>query len=222
MKFKIVIITLLLISIANAQSKFGVELKGGASFPLKDFKDSYNTGFGGEVGFIYAPSSSFEVALVGGYSHYNADEENLKQELLKDINLPEGFIEVEAEAPLNIYPLLISIRYLYGNKKFKPFILMEGGMFFYDLTLSGKTIFPNDHYIDIPEQVEKDQSTMLSLGAGFLMRLSKKIFLNVTGKWSIMTNIRLVELDTSQELSGSQKTVQTISVFAGLNYYFTL
>jgi len=221
MKFKIIILFLLFISAANAQIKFGVELKGGASFPLKDFKDSYNTGFGGEVGFIYAPNSSFEVALVGGYSHYNADEENLKQELLKDLNLPEELVEVDAEAPLNIYPLLISIRYLYGNKKFKPFILMEGGIFFYDLTLSGKMIILNQN-IDIPEQVEKDQSTMLSLGAGFFTRLSKKIFLNVTGKWSIMTNIRLVELDTSHELSGSQKTVQTISLLAGLNYYFTL
>ena len=35
-----------------------------------------------------------------------------------------------------------------------------------------------------------------------------------------MNNIKLVEADTNEQLNGVEKTVQTISLTAGLNYYF--
>ncbi|VAX21963.1 hypothetical protein MNBD_IGNAVI01-384 [hydrothermal vent metagenome] len=68
--------------------------------------------------------------------------------------------------------------------------------------------------------MEKESSTTLVLGGGFLSALTKKLFLDFKAKWCIMNNIRLVEADTNEQLRGVDKTVQTISLTAGLNYYF--
>ena len=186
--------------------------------------NSYNTGYGGEASFIYRLNPNFEIALTGGASLFSADEDNLKRRLLEEL---EGINEeinidtqINVEAPLNIYPLLFRIKYLYGKKKFKPYFFFEGGIFFYDLTYSGSIQITNGPKIDLPESIEKESSTALALGGGFLSSLTKKLFLDVKAKWSIMNKIKLVKADSNEELSGVEKTVQTISLQAGLNYYF--
>ncbi|MEN8193125.1 MAG: hypothetical protein ABFS12_09940 [Bacteroidota bacterium] len=204
--------------------QIGVGAKAGVYLPVAELAKSYNTGYGGEAAFIYRFNPDFEVSLVGGMSFYNADEEELKQrlhekysEIIGEVNIDA---EINVEAPLNVYPLMFNIKYLFGKKKFKPYFFFEGGIFFYDLTYKGSIKIINGPEVDLPEPIEKRSSTTLALGGGFLSSLTKKLFLNVKAKWGIMNNIRLVEEDTNEEIPGVDKTAQTISLSAGLNYYF--
>ncbi|MCF6193152.1 MAG: hypothetical protein L3J46_02330, partial [Kangiellaceae bacterium] len=98
--------------------------------------------------------------------------------------------------------------YIFGKKKVKPYFFFEGGIFFYDLTTRGHIEIKNGPTIDIPETVEKENSTMLGMGGGIQFRLTKKLFFDVSAKWSIMNNIKLVEADVQEELSGVKKTAQ--------------
>lgn len=204
--------------------QLGVSATGGVYFPIGELAKSYNTGYGGDVAFIYKFNPSFELSLVGGVSSYEADQEELQKRLEEEIgDIGEGInvdVEMNVQAPLKLYPLVLNFTYISGKKKFRPYFFFEGGVFFYDLTYSGYIQIVNGPTIELPESIEKRSSTTLSLGGGFLSSLSKKLFLNVRGKWSIMNNINLVEADENEELRGVEKTVQTISLSAGLNYYF--
>jgi len=225
MKMKVLaFIIISLFSLTSIVAQIGVAANAGVYFPVGVLSNSYNTGYGGEASFIYRFNRNFEIALTGGMSVYQADEENLENRLLKELEDINEEINIDAtvsvEAPLNLYPLVFSIKYLYGKKKFKPYFFFEGGIFFYDIIYSGSIKIINGPEIDLPESVEKESSTTLALGGGFLSSLTKKLFLDVKAKWGIMNNIQLVEADTNEELRGIDKTVQTISLSAGLNYYF--
>ena len=225
MKMKVLVFIIVsLFSLTPIMAQIGVAANAGAYFPVGVLSNSYNTGYGGEASFIYRFNRNFEIALTGGMSVYQADEENLKDRLLGELEDINEEINIDAtvsvEAPLNLYPLVFSIKYLYGKKKFKPYFFFEGGIFFYDIIYSGSIKIINGPEIDLPESVEKESSTTLALGGGFLSSLTKKLFLDVKAKWGIMNNIQLVEADTNEELRGIDKTVQTISLSAGLNYYF--
>jgi opacity protein-like surface antigen len=214
-------VTFIAISV-NAQ--IGVSVKGGSYVPVGEFTNNYDVGFGGEFIFSYRSNPRFEIGITTGYSHYTADQDALKEAILKDfkdeldqINI-DGTIDVEA--PLNIYPLALNIKYIFGNKKVKPYFFFEGGIFFYDLTTRGHIEIKNGPTIDIPETVERENSTMLGIGGGIQFRLTKKLFFDVSAKWSIMNNIKLVEADVQEELSGVKKTAQTVALLGGLSYYF--
>ena len=214
-------VTFLSISVS---AQFGVSLKGGGYIPVAEFTKNYNNGFGGEVIFIYRSNPKFEIGITTGYSHYGADEDVLKSALLDAIQDDLDQINIDAtidiEAPLNIYPLALNIKYLFGNKKVKPYFFFEGGIFFYDLTIKGHIEIKNGPIIDIPEKVQKENSTMLGIGGGMQFRLSKRLFFDVSAKWSIMNNVNLVEADVNEELRGVDKTAQTIALLGGLSYYF--
>ena len=70
------------------------------------------------------------------------------------------------------------------------------------------------------ETKEDKSSTMLGIGGGLQYRITKKIFFDFSAKWSIMNNIKLVEIDLDEELKGTDKTAQTIGIIGGLSYYF--
>lgn len=220
----LIILMISLFSFISVVAQIGVGANAGVYIPVGELSNSYNTGYGGEASFIYRLNPNFEIALMGGASLYSADEEALNNRLLEELDGLNEEINVDAqinvEAPLNIYPLLFSIKYLYGKKKFKPYFFFEAGIFFYDLTYKGSIQITNGPQIDLPESIEKESSTALALGGGFLSSLTKKLFLDVKAKWSIMNNIKLVEADSNEELNGVEKTVQTISLNAGLVYYF--
>jgi len=224
---KIKILTFLVFSLFSLNTiiaQMGVGINAGVYLPIGVLNDSYNTGYGGEASFIYRFNRSFEIALTGGMSYYKADEEYLKNRLLKQLEGIDEEINIDAvvdiEAPLNLYPLVFTIKYLYGKKKFKPYFFFEGGIFFYDVTYSGSIKVTNGPEIKLPDSIEKESSTSLALGGGFLSSITKRLFLDIKARWGIMNNIKLVDADSNEELRGVDKTVQTISLSAGLNYYF--
>ncbi len=223
LKYYIFIMVTFLAVTINAQ--FGISAKGGTYIPVGEFANVYTTGMGGEVTFIYRSNPKFEFGITTGYSHYKAEEDVLKErfyedykEVIDNINEPDG--KLFAEAPINIIPLVFNIKYLFGNKKVKPYFFFEGGVFFYDLATTIKYNVNNGKTYDMLETKEDKSSTMLGIGGGLQYRITKEIFFDFSAKWSIMNNIKLVEIDLDEELKGTDKTAQTIGIIGGLSYYF--
>lgn len=223
-KFNKYVSLFMMVLAVTVNAQFGISAKGGAYVPVGEFANSYTTGMGGEVTFIYSTNPNFQFGITTGYSHYAADEEILKERILEDLTDDLEQINIDAtidvEAPLNVIPIVFNIKYLFGNKKFKPYFFFEGGIFFYDLTTKGHIEVTNGPTIDIPETVDNESSTMLGIGGGLQYRIAKRLFLDFSAKWSIMNNIKLVEADIDEELRGVDKTAQTIGIIGGLSYYF--
>lgn len=215
-----IVVTFLAVTI-NAQ--FGISAKGGTYIPVGEFSNNYTTGIGGEVTFSYRTSPNFEFGITTGYSHYNADEDELMKWVYEayeewiDNNTINAKIDVEA--PLNFIPLVFNIKYLFGNKKFKQYFFFEGGIYFYDLTTKGLIEIANGPTINILETVEKESSTMMGIGGGIQYKITKKLFFDFSAKWSIMNNIKLVDADLEENLRGVDKTAQTIGILGGFSYY---
>ncbi|MCF6269396.1 MAG: hypothetical protein L3J41_06790 [Melioribacteraceae bacterium] len=222
LKYYVFIIAAFFAVTVNAQ--YGINVKGGAYIPYGEFADRYTTGVGGELTFVFVTNPNFEFGFTTGYSRYSADKDALHQSLMEDLEDLLGQMNIDAiinvEAPLNIIPLVLNIKYLFGSKKFKPYLCFEGGLFFYELTTKGNVEVVNGPTIDIQEYTEQSNSTMLGIGGGMQFRLTKKIFFDISAKWSIMNNIRLVEADVNEEKKGIDKTVQTIGLLGGFSYYF--
>jgi len=216
-----IIVTFLAVSL---QAQFGISAKGGTYIPVGEFTTNYNSGYGGEFTLIYRTNPNFELGITSGYSSYGADEDVLQEriyeeykEIIDNINV-DGTID--AESPLSTIPLTLNIKYLFGNKKFKPYFFFEGGIFFYEIKTTAKLDVVNGPTIDIMETTQKDNSTMLGIGGGLQFRITRNLFFDVSAKWSIMNNIKLVEADVDEEISGSDRTAQTIGILAGLSYNF--
>ena len=219
--YTFIVITFLAVSL---QAQFGISAKGGTYIPVGEFTTNYNSGYGGEFTLIYRTNPNFELGITSGYSSYGADEDVLQEriyeeykEIIDNINV-DGTID--AESPLSTIPLTLNIKYLFGNKKFKPYFFFEGGIFFYEIKTTAKLDVVNGPTIDIMETTQKDNSTMLGIGGGLQFRITRNLFFDVSAKWSIMNNIKLVEADVDEEISGSDRTAQTIGILAGLSYNF--
>lgn len=214
-------VTFLAVSI---QAQYGISVKGGVYVPVGEFTNNYDNGYGGEFTLIYRTNPNFEIGITSGYSSYGADEDVLKEkiyqeykEIIDNINIDGTIV---SEAPLNVIPLTLNIKYLFGNKKFKPYFFFEAGLFHYELITTSKFDIVNGNSVELKNSTEKDNSTMLGFGGGSQFRISKNLYFDISAKWSIMNNIRLVEADVNEDLSGTNRTAQTIGILAGLNYNF--
>ncbi len=205
-----------------SQIKFSAIAEGGAYFPIGAFSDTYKTaGYGGNLVLNFISNSSMEIGIITGYSRYEADEEELKKILTEQIS-SQGkgdLVDLKLEAPLQIYPLALNVVYILKGRRWKPFFSFSAGLFFYDLTVKGELTIDDEEY-QLPESVEKKNSTMLALSGGTKYKISQKFYLTGTLRWSILNNIRKLEVDKDEKIKSIDKTVQTIGVLIGVNYYF--
>ena len=222
--FKYYIFIMAMLLTVSTKAQFGISAKGGAYIPVGEFADDYKSGFGGEVTFLYRTNPKFELGITTGYSHYVADEDVLRKRLFEEHKADLEQINIDAvvdvEAPIHVFPLVFNIKYFFGNKKFNPFFFFEGGLFYYNLTTKGRVEITNGPNFKIPTTVEKKNSTMIGIGGGTQVRITKKLFFDFSLKWNIMNNIKLVKADTNEELRGVDRTVQTFDILGGLSYYF--
>ncbi len=205
--------------------QIGISIDGGGFFPVGEFSKTYKQlGYGGEFTFDFINTSSMSLGILAGYQYYEADEEALKNMLLDELNSSlknnaDSYIDLSLEAPLKIYPLVLSAKYFIKGRKWKPFFFFEAGLFFYDLRLNGTLRIGNDIY-PLEEQIEKRNSTMLALGFGTKYKITRKFYLTGKFKWSIFNNVSKLEADKDEKIKSINKTVQTLGLVVGVNYLF--
>jgi opacity protein-like surface antigen len=213
----IILLVSVFTSISLSQNKFGINISGGYTMLLGDFKEYYNNSFMG-TGSAFMDLKSMQISLASGYTVWNSDKE--AQQKLWEEQGGEGTLDLEA--PATAIPLMLNIKYYLGKmKKVKPYILLAGGVNFITVEYTGQLL--ND---DLPggvldiDQSDSFSETTLALGIGAAFPVSKKASIDLNIKYNIMNDSEVIGSPGAEEQSLDARTLSFISLMVGVDYTF--
>ena len=172
--FLTIIIIIVITFSSNAQSNFGVGINLGVSVPAGDFDEFYNTGFGGDVHFLYHLGNQAIFTLSVGYNLWNLDVDEFNKKA-SDAGLSWHF---DLDSDFKIIPILIGVKWLLvQSKKGSLYLSLKGGVYNYKFCLKGTANSTDPGANSIPIQLPRIEKTgtetMLALGLGYLIQLGK-------------------------------------------------
>jgi opacity protein-like surface antigen len=223
MKIKYIIGMLILSAgLLSGQGKWGAGAYGGVFMPITEFSDFYNTGFGGNVQVTYSWSENTLFTFSVGTSSWDFNSEAFNREL-ENSGFPQ--IKVDLDGTFRVVPYLLGIRWYAFRGNYRPYILLEGGLYYYETkyqgTITNSDEQPPDNIQQVPETSITGNESALALGAGTFIKLNDHLYLDAVLKYNAITNARAIsDYDNDQTLTGLSRTVQYITLLAGINYRF--
>ena len=223
-KYTFILFFLLGSSISTAQSDFAVGLNGSMNFPTGQFAD-FNTGYGGNVHFLYLLGNSTIFSLSVGYDNFSLDVDRFN-ERAKELGLNAQF---DVDSKFSTIPILLGAKwYFLQAKKHNLYIMLEAGLYSYQFSFKGtaNVISPsgNSISVDLPEINENGTKTMLKISGGYLYFFSKHWFIDVSAGYIVLTNAFAINEPVNPEdpnaIYGVVGTLNYITVQAGVNYRF--
>jgi hypothetical protein len=202
------------VSSQENKSKFGVSINGGLGFPLGDFNEVYKMGFGFNTSIFYALEETTELGAVIGYFSWSFDNSKFNN-AFKDAGLEGNF---NVAAPIHVLPLLIQVKFKLPREDFNPYILIEGGIYYTSVQLSGTFTSP-DTTITFDEPTIKNSEAGMSFGLGTEIPSSENLEFDIRLTYHLVPTVNIYNFGSI----GYQKDVSTnkfISVVAGVNYLF--
>jgi opacity protein-like surface antigen len=149
-KFLTLIIILVTIpALAYSQGKIGISVQGGLTLPRTNFSDFYDSGYGGTGFLFFGLSPGIEVTATSGYFTWD---------------------HMEIEHTLTTIPLLLGVRYYFGEGGYAPYAALEGGLHFKKTDTLGI--------------VDKWEELGYGIGGGLLFRLSGNFFIDLGVKYN--------------------------------------
>lgn len=224
-KYLLLIIILILPSAVFSQANFGVGANLNVNIPVSDFDEFYNTGYGGDVHFLYHLGNQAIFSFTIGYDWWNLDVDEFNKKV-SDAGLNGRF---DLDSDFRIIPVLIGAKWLLAQgKQSSLYISLKGGIYNYIFSLKGTANFPlpngNVVSVDIPEINESGTETMLVLGLGYLFKFGKHWYFDFKGNYNILTNAFAVNEPVNPEdpnaVFGVKGTLQYVTILAGINYRF--
>jgi hypothetical protein len=212
-------------SLILSQSDFGVGANLNVNIPVSDFDEFYNTGYGGDVHFLYHLGSQAIFSFTVGYNGWNLDVDEFNKKV-SDAGFNAKF---DLDSDFKIIPVLLGIKWLLAQgKKSSLYVSLKGGIYNYNFVLKGTAnlTFPggNSIPVDIPEFKESGTETMLVLGLGYLFKLGKHWYFDFKGNYNFLTNAfavnEPVNPDDPNAVYGVKGTLQYVTILAGINYRF--
>ena len=197
----------------------GLDIKFGIQPPVFNFDDLYNTGYGFYFGGLFPFSKEMQFTLYTGYLTWGFDNEALIRKFTN-----EYYTDFNIEAPMNLVPLTIGIKYYASKTKVKPYFSADFGFFYYWQTVNGTYTWKDpaggeSTYV-LSDQTESGFRTMLSLGAGIVTPLSEIIDLDLQIKLNALYNAQAISgTGGSGEINGSSSTLYYMAFMIGINYY---
>jgi opacity protein-like surface antigen len=155
----IIVLGLLFSSFINAQGKMGVGVQAGIALPMGDFGDGYDMGFGGNATFAYHLNPMVDITGSIGYLTWSGKD---------------------GDYTFSSIPVLVGIRYYFGQGKFHPYVTGELGMHFTTVDVPSVVIYG----ITVGGGSASDSFFGFGAGAGFLYQLSPTLDLDVNAKFS--------------------------------------
>lgn len=224
--FKYLLILIFLSSnfVIHAQSDFAVGINGAVNFPTGQFAD-FNTGYGGNVHFLYLLGNSTILSLAVGYNLFDLDVDRFN-ERAKEMGINVNF---DIESDFKTIPFLVGAKwYFLQQKKHSVYLMLEAGLYNYQFSFRGSAnvITPggNSVPIELPEIDETGTETMLKISAGYLFFFSKHWFLDVSGGYIVLTDAFAINEPVNPEdpdaIYGVVGTLNYITAQAGINYRF--
>ncbi len=223
MKFKTVIVMMIFsVGLINGQGKWGAGVYGGVYQPITEFSDFYSTGFGGNVQITYGWSENTLFTFSVGTSSWDFDSEAFNRELENSGN-PQ--IKVDFDGSFRVVPYLLGVRWYAFSGQYRPYIMIEGGLYNYETkyqgTITNSDEKPPDNITQVPETKITGNESALALGLGAYIKLNENFFFDAVIKYNAITNARSIsDYDDDQTLTGLSRTVQYITLLAGVNYRF--
>lgn len=220
MKKIVLLLTILFSGLTIAQHKTtGLDLKIGIQPPVFNFDDLYNTGYGISLGGLFPFKEDLQFTLYTGYFSWGFDNESFNRKYAND--LYTGF---DLEAPMNLIPLTLGIKYYASDTKVRPYLTADFGFFYFWQTANGTYTWKNpsgaENTYVLSDQNESGIRTMLSLGAGITTPLSKIIDLDFQIKINALYNAQTINgTSNGGQINGSSSTMYYMSFLVGINYY---
>lgn len=221
--FTIIIFSIISLPTFAQKSNFAVGINAGVGVPTGDFSNLYNTGFAGDVHLLYHLGNQAIFFFSAGYNTYgfNTDDFNNRVE---EANIPWRF---ELETDFKIIPVLLGVKWLIAHGKSSSlYASLMGGIYNYEFKFKA-TAFPTINPGIPAQQIdvsENGNETMLGLGLGYLIRLSKHWYVDMNGNYNFITNAFTVNEPVNPEdpdaVYGVKGTLQYVSLFLGINYRF--
>jgi hypothetical protein len=152
---KKVLITLIILvtvpALAYSQGRIGISAQGGMTLPLGDFGDVVKPGYGGTGFLFFELSPGIEITATSGKFMWEADSEVV-------------------DVTLSSIPLLLGVRYYFGEGGFAPYAALEGGLHFLKTEA-----FP---FVSETEEIG------YGIGGGLLFRISNNLFIDLGVKYN--------------------------------------
>lgn len=222
MNFRILSICIILFSsLISAQGRWGAGVNGGVFLPITEFSDFYKTGFGGNLQITYGWSENTLLTFSVGTSSWDFDSDAFNDELEK----AGTGIKVDLDASFRVMPYLLGVRWYALRGKYRPYVMLEGGVYSYETkykgTIEDSNEEPPDNIQEVPETKITGNETALALGIGTYIKLSDHFFIDGVLKYNAITNARAItDYDDEQTITGLSRTIQYITILAGINYRF--
>ncbi len=163
-------------ALAYSQGNIGISAQGGMTLPIGDFGDYVKPGYGGTGFLFFQLSPGIEITATSGKFMWDLDSE-------------------EADVTLSSIPLLLGIRYYFGEGGYAPYAALEGGLHFLKTEGMG--------FVDETEEFG------YGIGGGLLFRVSNNFFFDLGVKYNSI-------LDSE----ASDYSTEFLSFMAGLRIAF--
>lgn len=200
----------------EAQNKYAVEIDGAALIPTGTFTELYNPSFGIDGSFIFSAHTALQISINTGYHNFTFDNDAFNKSLVEQ----NSNFTANLDAPVNLIPLSLGLKYIVGDsRKWKPYFSLDAGIYFYTLKISGT--ITSSSGIETPlETKEDDNDTVIKIGTGILNRLAYDMFLNLSVKYNILSDNKSIHYNSNGSVDTNAKTLNFVSILAGLQYYF--
>jgi len=223
-KHLILIITTASTLFVRAQSDFAVGLNGNVNFPNGKFTEYFGTGFGGDAHFLYLFGNSSIFSFSIGYNQFGLDDDAFNAKA-SELGLDATF---DLESKFSTLPILLGVKwYFLKQKASSAYIMIEGGFYNYNFTLSGTAEVgstSSGEPITLPEIDESGTETMLRISAGYLFFVEKHWFIDASINYIVLTDAFTVDVPVdpadAEAISGAAESLNYLSVTAGINYRF--
>jgi hypothetical protein len=211
--------------ILYAQSNFGVGVNLNVNIPVSDFDEFYNTGYGGDMHFLYYLGNQTILSFTIGYNMWNLDVDEFNKKVA-DTGLNWRF---DLDSDFRVIPVLLGVKWLLvQGKQNSLYVSLKGGIYNYTFNLKGTAFntIPNANIpqIPLPDINENGTETMIVLGLGYLFKLGKRWYVDLKGNYNFLTNAFAINEPVNPEdpnaIYGVKGTVQYVSFLAGINYRF--
>lgn len=213
-KFILISLALLLLFTTLTFAQSNIRLNVGLDYtsPMGDLGDLYKPGFGGNLGFAYKLSDSWDLGAKIGYVKWNADNDYHSQKISE---LAGENINVEVEIPYSIIPIMLDGYYYFSRNDFQPYLMLSLGA--HIAKIEANAIKINGEEFNIGESQSK-AVLGYKIGAGFNYLLSEKLGLNFV----VSIDGNGLEMSQSESTSDGSTTVSnsSSSTTSFINYGF--
>jgi hypothetical protein len=205
-----VLLTLLIGSAASlAQNSYGTDVSAMAAFPVGTYSEDFKTGYGANLGFFMTSGSSTRYELTLGYMRMGLDNEGINQSAAS--NGQTGSYNVSGS--IIAYPILIGVKFVPAREGFKPYGILEFGLYMYSKKFDGGTYTsPAGAVTQYSPSSSFRSEPGFNLGVGFLFPAGKDVSVDVALRYNLVKDSQYYNLTPS---GGT-------STYVGTNQYFTL